>query len=265
MKSKNKKTSRPINTKAKKYAPLRKKQALANRFIREQRKTLGDNHKVVNNFMNNFRTFQKTHGLKVQNRLSMQGLKTKDVEVYEQLLDSIINSTYMNPEKYKNFTTNQLNYVMNQGWANTEEEAKRIYDFANSNIVEDLKDLARIDIPSKIVEKYVKYIQGNLTKEEFANMASTFMKYYSSEDMTTSEFFDFADTYYELAKVNKEQDKNGISMTTEEMMDNFISEGIVAFVGTEDFKKAAREYSESPKGKDNKVSTFIDYFKYFYL
>lgn len=254
--------SRKINPKAKKYANLRKKQALANKYLKQARKELGVNHKQVMSAMNRLHMFQKKHKQARRQTFSMTDLTTKDVELYEQLLDSVLDSTYLNPSKYKDFESSQLDFAIQQGWAKNQEEAKRVYDFANSDLVEELKDVARIDIPSKIVEKYAKYIQGELTQDDFIQMSRAFMNYYESGEMSTGEFFDFADSFKDFADVNKSQKEFGIDQSTEDLFTEALELGIV---GNNDFDKAAKEYKQSPQDEDGNIVSFIEYFKQYYL
>lgn len=255
-----------INQKAAEFKDLRKKQALANRYIKEQRLELGKSHRFFKSAMNRVKDFQRKHGLKVQSRFSMKDLEETDVEMYEQLLDSIIESTYMNPETYKNFKESQLDYAISQGWAKDREDAELIYEFANSDIVEDLKDKASIDIPSKIVEKYAKYMDSQMTKEDFEDMAKSFMKLYSSGDIGTSEFFNYADAYKELSDINKVQRNYGILSDTDAIMKDAVDSGIVNSFGTNDFEKAINEYKEQIQlDKEGRVLSFIDYFKDYYF
>ena len=255
-----------INKRAKKYESLRQKQALANKYIKQQRTELGESHRFVKSAMERIKTFQNKHDLPNSKRLGMKHLKEEDVESYNQLLDSIIDSTYMNPIRYQEFKESQLEYAVAQGWADDRDEAELIYEFANSDIVDDLKDKASIDIPSKIVEKYAKYMAGRLTKEDFTNMVESFMKRYSSGDLKTGDFFNYADVYKDLSEVASTEKNYGISSTADDIIDEMINDRLLVNMGSNDFNKAIKEYKEQEQyDNEGNLLTFVEYFKRYYL
>ena len=90
---------------------LKTKQALANKYLKSDRENLGVNHKIYISTMNKVRMFQVKHGQTKRPTLSLESLKTGDIEIYNQLLDSIIDSTYTNPQKYEQYKEQQLDFV----------------------------------------------------------------------------------------------------------------------------------------------------------
>ena len=118
-----KKLSRLINPNAKKYTTqknfkitnedgktvkvsLKQKQAMVNRNIRWAKENLpkGSEHRRYKETMDKIHYFQKKHGQTRKNTLSMESLRVKDIDIYDNLLDSILDSTYMNPDNYEKYT-----------------------------------------------------------------------------------------------------------------------------------------------------------------
>lgn len=193
-----KKTYRPINPKAKKYQGLAKKQAEANRYLKEARQTLGKDHRAYVNAMSKLHMFQRKHGLDRKSTLSMSGLTTKDVELYTELVDSIRDSTYLNPTKYKEHMANQVDYFIREGWGSTPEEVKAFMDFRNSDLFESIADENLP--PSTLLDKAAEYNEGQFTLDEFGNFIRLFMKENSGKPTNKSEFFDYADKLAEAKR-----------------------------------------------------------------
>lgn len=198
MATKKKVVSKTINPKAKKYQGLAKKQAEANRYLKEARQTLGKDHRAYTNAMNRLHMFQRKHGLERKNTLSMSGLKTKDVELYTELVDSIRDSTYINPMKYEEHMNNQVNYFMREGWGSTPEEVQAFMDFRNSEVFESISDDSLP--PSTLLDKAAEYNEGQFTLEEFGQLIKLFMKENSGKETDKSEFFNYADKLVEAKK-----------------------------------------------------------------
>lgn len=245
------------------YEELARKQRIANRYLKQARQNFGENHRFVNSAVNRINMFQKKRGKKLTTRLTMSKLTEADVKDYNTLLDSIIESTYLNPEKYEAHKERQLQFAIDEGWANTIEEAEKVYKFANSDIVADLKERGLGDIPSKLVEKYAKYVQGEMSEEDFINMASMYMEKYSEGTMTANEFFDFADTYaqyYEgFTKVQELEHQNGLD--TESTFADMYKLGIY---NNPDIEKAMSEYLSNIPMEDGYPMSFLSYFFEYY-
>lgn len=214
-----KKRGRFINPKAKKYSSernfkiktkdgfkkisLKQKQAIANKYLKESRITLGANHRTYVATMNRIHMFQKKHGQTRKPTLSMESLRTGDVDMYNQLLDSVIDSTFTNPENYQEFKNNQLDFAISKGWAKNYKEAEEIYNFRNSSLFEELEDLNLVDIPSEILDRTMKYGQADMSLEDFKQMTRTYLRGYANESLSSNEFFDYSDKYLEAKKTRK--------------------------------------------------------------
>ena len=221
-----KKRGRSINVKAKKYTTvksfkykdasgeihkisLRDKTRLANSYLKQAKDTLGSTHKSYIATMAKIHTFQKKHWQTRQGRLSMTDLRTGDIDMYDNLLDSIIESTYMNPEKYATHTKNQTDYFMSQGWGKTEAEVKDYIDFKTSDVFEEIVDL---NIPpSSLFDKAAEYAESDLTIEDFKKTIRTFMKSNRvsgiKKDEAAANFFAYADDYMMLKEERPDLDK----------------------------------------------------------
>ena len=247
----------------KNYDVLREKQRIANRYIKQARQRLGDDHRYVNSAINRISMFQKKIGKKPSARLSMTKLNDSTAEKYEVLLDSIIENTYINPEKYEEHREKQIEFAINEGWAKDRAEAEKVFSFANSELVAQLKDIGLGDIPSKIVEKYVKYMQGNMSEEEFINMATSFMSGYSKGDSRVEEFYDYADMYAQyheqFEKIQEMEHQNGLDTTA-----TFADWYKFGIYGSSDIDKAMSEYMSDVPMEDGFPMSFLSYFFEYY-
>ena len=247
------------------YAELAAKQKIANRYLKVARTRLGENNKYYKNAVKRINKFQQKVGKKESTRMTLTKITEETSQKYEEVLNSIIESTYINPEKYETHKERQLQFAISNGWAKTREEAQNVYDFANSDLMDELKDIGLGDIPSSLVEKYAEYVQGNLSEKDFIKMASMFLEGYSDNSDNTlkpNEFFDFADTYAEFyndfENVLQAELANGFDsgMTFKELY----KDGVF---NRDDIRKAMEEYT-SADPMDMPYS-FIGYLREFYL
>lgn len=189
--------ARVINPKAKKYATLREKQAMANRYLKMSKTDMSAyTQRQYLQAQNRLRMFQNKRGLAKKRTFSMQGLTTADVEMYEQLLDSVIENTRLNPEKSEKHKQSQISFYMEEGWANSEEKAEQLYMFTNSDTYDSLREKGLGDIPSKLVEKFGMLVDSGYSMDEFVDMVSVFQK--STSPTTESdyqEFISFSENY----------------------------------------------------------------------
>lgn len=218
--AKKKNRGKLINPKAKKYSSnklytmntssgpkkvsLKEKQALANNYLKLAKENLGKNHRNYTNVMDKIHMFQRFHGQSKKNTLSMESLRTGDIDMYNQLLDSIIDNTYTNPEKYMKHKENQLEFAIEQGWATNQKEAEEIYNFRNSDLFSQLEDLGLSDVPSDILNKMAEYGQADLSLEDFKKMSQTFLRAYESGDESSSTYFDYADRFMKAKSERKD-------------------------------------------------------------
>lgn len=247
------------------YAELSAKQKIANKYLKDARTRLGENNKYYKNAVNRINKFQKKIGKKESTRMTLTKVTEETSRKYEDILDSIIESTYINPEKYETHKEKQLQFAIDTGWAKSREEAERVYDFANSELMEQLKDIGRGDIPSAIIDKYAEYVQGNLSEEEFINMANEFLEGYSDNSENSlkyNQFFDFADTYAEyysdFEKVVQAELANGFDSGMR--FTDLYRDGLF---NMEDIRKAMEEYASADL-MDMSYS-FLGYLREFYL
>lgn len=247
------------------YIELREKQRLANKYMKDAKERLGENNRYFNSAVNRITMFQKKAGKTPSMRLTMTKLTDENSDKYERLLDSIIDSTYINPEKYELHKQRQLDFAINEGWASNREEAEQIYDFANSELVAELKDMGLGDIPSELVEKYAKYTQSNMTEEDFTDMAKMFMKSYSSGEVSKEQFYDFVDTY---AKYNKDFSRilNAEFASGIESNMTFVDAYKLGIYNMPDVEKATSEYIGALQLDDDGTPlSFIEYLTKFYI
>jgi len=243
------------------YSTLSKKQAMANKYLKDAYERLGD-HRAYNAAIDRINMFQKKHGQKVSSKLTLRNLTDNDTKKYAQILDSILQSTYLNPKKYEEYKRKQYGIAISEGWANDEKQAKEIFDFTNSELIDELKDIGLRDMPSKIVEKYAKYVQEKLSKGEFVSMSELFLSLYEENIVDYSDFFQFADDYKDFSAINERQNEYGIIQSNAEFFGSLVRSG---YLTSPDISKAIYEYNEEPQfNEEGDLLSFIEYFEEYY-
>lgn len=178
---------------AKKYKELREKQRVANAMIRRAKEYLKPEHNALKNLKAKKKQFYNTRGLKASAQLSFKNLSRKDLKAYERLLDSIIENTYLNEEKYNKHKQKQEQQFRDMGIDDIET--------ATEVIEEDIiKDLIALGLsPSKdIYPVMADYFNRGFDKNEFILMCKFFMSEINSDNMTIDDFFVFADYFMNL-------------------------------------------------------------------
>ena len=143
-------------------------------------------------------------------QLSFKSLSKKDLEMYEQLLDSIINDTFINPDKYAEYRERMRDYYDEQisEYAEREEipedEIDDFIDIMESDIVRDILNLGIT--PSELARVEAEYMNAGLSTQEFYEMLREFMKKYGNDGLV-DQFFTFADEWAEMrAEFNAQVD-----------------------------------------------------------
>ena len=196
--------SRKINPNAKKYASLRKEQAQVNRWLKEAKKGLpnGPQHRAYQGAMNRLHLFQKKHHQTVQGTLSLTGLKTSDIDMYKELLESMKESTFINPTKYAEHQANQRKFFKDEGWGRTDEEVDAYMNFRNSDLVSELEDYAIV--PSALLDKASEFIEAEMSLDDFKSMILFWENKIKTEkegqlpNNAKDDFMNFADDFIDL-------------------------------------------------------------------
>ena len=182
--------------KAKKYKPLREKQATANAMLKEAKGRLKEDHRNIKSTKKKIAQFYHSRGLKVPSRLSFKSLTSKDLKAYENLLDSIINDTFINKEKYDKYREKmEENFKEQFGDDLDEEDMTDFLNIMNHPIVKDLLDLGMS--PSDFVELYQEFINDGLSDKEFLIMLGDFARELG-EDYLVEDFFEYANLWKKL-------------------------------------------------------------------
>ena len=189
-------------TSAKKYATVRKLQATANRMLYKSTHIEKSNSKRKQ-VLAMKRQFYKSRGIKNPSRLSFRDLSPKDIKAYQTLLESIINNTYINPDKYKQFQDKMREKFKEQGYDFEYDDIKDIFD---SDIVNELLDLGMS--PSEFWQAYqeLSVDYSEMTPDEFMDMLKNFINELKYGDMTIEEFFVYADNYFSRKRANDTED-----------------------------------------------------------
>lgn len=174
-------------TKAKKYANLRKKQALVNWMIKNSHTYLKPNHKAYKELRAKKKAFYNKRGVKAPAQFSFKSLQTKDLKAYEELLDSIIEgSTWFNEEKYDDFVEKTKERLKDEGIEDV-EDAMSIFDHDIVN------DLVHAGIPpSDLMSLYERGVNlYNMDINDFISMLKDFVDE-NGDNTTVEDFFAFA-------------------------------------------------------------------------
>lgn len=177
---------------AKKYKELREKQRVANAMIRRAKEYLKPEHKALKNLKAKKKQFYNTRGLKAPAQLSFKNLSRQDLKAYERLLDSIINDTYLNEEKYNKHKAKQEQQFHDMGVTNVEQAVEVL----ESDIVQDLINLGLS--PSDIIAIIGEYQSRGFDMNDFITMCHFFMSEVNADNMTVDDFFVYADYFMNL-------------------------------------------------------------------
>lgn len=179
--------------KAKKYASLRAKQAQANKMIREARGRLKSGHNALDRLYEHKKTFYNKRGLKTVGQLSFKNLESKDLGAYEALLDSILNDTYINKEKYESHEEKMKERI--KEWFNSDDVDGAVVDEFNEALEGDVfNDLLSLQLPpSELATLENEFIISGLSTEDFFNMVKSF----DPKNNTINDFFVYANDYAE--------------------------------------------------------------------
>lgn len=172
---------------AKKYKELREKQALANRMIKHAKGYLKPEHKALKQLKAKKKQFYNTRGIKSPAQLSFVSLSRADLKAYERLLDSIINDTYLNEEKYKKHKE-KMRGIFAQSLNGT--NADEFEEFVESDIFEELVNMG-LD-PYIIREVYGEMTSTGYSVDDFMLMCSYFQRFVNDGNITLDSFFEFA-------------------------------------------------------------------------
>lgn len=190
-------------TGAQKYKELRILQARVNKMLYKSTHIEKSNMKRKQ-VLAMKRQFYKSRGIKNPNYLSFKDLQPKDIKAYTELLKSIENNTYINPEKYKQYQDKMRDKFDTYGYDFTFDE---IQDVLNDDVIDDLiKDGMS---PSDFWAIYDDYTKGNTDEQrvdEFLKMALQFKRDYDAKNVALDDFYVYADAYF-TSKTGKSNDK----------------------------------------------------------
>lgn len=188
---------------AKKYKELREKQATANRIIKRAKEFLPADHKALKQLKAKKKQFYNSRGLKAPAMLSFKNLQRKDLKAYEHLLDSIINNTYLNEEKYNKHRQKQEQSFHDKGIKDVESAI----EILESDIIQDLYNLGLT--PSDVVAMIGEYDKRGLGVDDFIFMCKMFLNEVNAGNRTVDEFFIFGDYFINLYEDFENRQRNG--------------------------------------------------------
>ena len=206
--------------KAKKYKPLREKQATANAMLKEAKGRLKEDHRNIKSTKKKIAQFYHSRGLKVPSRLSFKSLSTKDLKAYNNLLDSIINDTFINKEKYTQYRDKmEENFKEQFGDSMPEISMDDFINIMNHPIVKQLLDMGMS--PSDFIEFYQEFIHEGLSDRDFLLMLYDFSNELG-EDFLIEDFFVYArmweETYLTYQEIGKDWGFNSWAEYREEYL-----------------------------------------------
>ena len=179
-------------TKAKKYAELRKLQARVNRMLYKSTHIEKGNGKRKQ-VLAMKRQFYKSRGIKNPSHLSFKDLTPQDIKAYTELLKSIENNTFINPEKYAKYQEKMREKFKSYGYDFEYEDIKEVVE---SDLLSEL--YAEGLTPSEFWTAYneITHEYGKHEMEVFYDMIGDFLQQMRYSDTTINEFFVFADEWF---------------------------------------------------------------------
>ena len=189
-------------TSAKKYAHIRILQAQANKMLYKSTH-IEKSHGKRKQVLAMKRQFYKSRGIKNPSRLSFRNLSPKDIKAYEKLLKSIIENTYINPEKYKQYQQKMEKIFNENHYGVKYEEVKDIFE---SDIGDELSELGLgykdfWETYAEVNEEYSK----SFTVENFIEMLKAFKNDVDLGSFNLDDFYVYADAWYS-GYIDKEYD-----------------------------------------------------------
>lgn len=178
---------------AKKYKELRELQTRVNKMLYASdhiEKTNAKRQQVL--AMK--RQFFKSRGIKNPSKLSFKNLSPKDIKAYKNMLESIANNTYINPEKYKQYQEKMREKFDSYGYNFSYEDVRKMLD---SEIIQELINEGLT--PSEFWQVYneITTDYGDIDEEQFFYMCTDFLQEIHYGDATINEFFVYADEWFE--------------------------------------------------------------------
>ena len=193
-------------TGAKKYAELRKLQARVNRMLYKSTHIEKGNGKRKQ-VLAMKRQFYKSRGIKNPKHLSFRDLSPKDIKAYTELLKSIENNTFINPEKYAKYQEKMRQKFESYGYGFEYEDIKNTMDELS-----DLLDELYIEglTPSDFWQAYNEITNdyGEIKQEEFTEMLQDYLNEIKYGDMTIQQFYVFADEWYDKRTGNNNEESD---------------------------------------------------------
>ena len=185
-------------------AELEKKTDLINSYLNDAENRLGNDHRFYKQTLTKIERFQKKHELQVNpNTLSVSNLKEKDYEIYNNILDSINDSKYINPYNYKEYVKQQEEIFKKEGWSTDRGSVKAYMNFRDSALFEELVNMNIL--PSQILDKGTEdTLEGDnvLTLNDFKKGIRAFIKSKGKTgvklDKGHQDFVKFIDDYIKL-------------------------------------------------------------------
>lgn len=192
------------NSKAKKYANLRKLQATANRYLKDARQAIGKDNTKYKNVMTRLRQFYKTRGLKWRGYASMYDLTREDLKAYEQLLKSVTENSYINPKKRAEMEEKQHRTYLEEGGReeNYEQYRENYRLIDNSDILQMLKEIGFK--PSELNDYIQEFDAEGLSFNDFEKMCREFLQEYEQGSYTEKDFLLFVDEW-----INAQNEESG--------------------------------------------------------
>ena len=187
-------------TSAKKYAHIRILQAQANKMLYKSTH-IEKSHGKRKQVLAMKRQFYKSRGIKNPSRLSFRDLSPKDIKAYEKLLKSIVENTYINPEKYKQYQQKMRDKFESYGYNFEFEEIQGVLD---DDFVKSMLD--ELDMsPSDFWQVYndIKGEDANVNEQDFIEMLIDFRNEVDTGGITVDDFYVYADAW-----LNQRADRN---------------------------------------------------------
>ncbi len=178
-----------------KYEPIRRKQALANKMIRESHSYLKKDHDVYKEIREKKRTFYHSRGMKSKASLSYKDLRYGDLRAYENMLDSIINNPYLDREKYEELNRKNIQNIREGLLKDSDaslEQVQQVADIIESQIGQDLINMG---LKYDVLDAYKEYSDDDMPLEMFFGMLNDFSKSVKLDYATLDDFLLYADEW----------------------------------------------------------------------
>ena len=178
-----------------KYDRIRKKQALANKMIKESHGWLRDDHNAYKELKEKKANFYHKRGMRSKSKLSMKDLRYGDLTAYENMLDSIIDTPYFDRDRYEEMNAKNIKNIREGILHDPNASLEKVQGIINVLESQSIQDLVNAGLKYDIADIYNEFHDRNVNDAIFMDMLESFHKAQADDSTTFDNMLVYADEY----------------------------------------------------------------------